>query len=1629
MGDFYWQRQDVRNWGAAWQHYQQALDWWAGSDQIEMARQRYLNLVEKIAQPPSAEPHYYYGYYGNYLPIEILDNAVRISKTDRERAHFHYLIGMTLRSQGDPQDRASEAFEEAVKAGKASDWYDDALFNHAQLLEQKSLFEDALKTYRRITTEFAKGETRYFDQARQQIENITRPSLDLRVANLFLPESEVQFHLTWRNIQNIDFALYKIDLIQDVLFTGNTQWIQNLRLSNKKPMKAWRKQAEIEKDYKPHQEMMTLDSKLNLGAYILQASSGTVQSLDLILVTDAALVTKGAGRRMLLYFADAQNGAPIPNSAFKVWQKFYNGSTYDWRQQSGRTGQDGLAVVEFQQAPQTNDFFASAVSGDRQAFSTGYSQAYASQELPWRIYAFTDRPAYRPGEEVQWKFIARHYDGSNYSTPSNQLVEYEIYDPRGSKIKEAKVTLNSFGTAWDKLTLSSEMPLGEYRINFYDHGRSSGIGSASLFRLEEYKLPEFKVAIRTPEENGKKKAFLLGEQVEVNIQADYYFGGPVANATVEVLVYQNPFYQWWHPPHPYPWYYENLYQNPYRYSYGGGQIVKRETLKTDAGGKASLRFDTPRNSQQDFEYRVEARVTDASRREIVASDSVRVTRQRYYVYPHPKHFLYRPGDQVTVDFKTQDANQQPVQTEGQVMLTRDFWYEIWIDSNGKEIKVSSGDTRPEKKDWKLKFQGYQHDNVTAQTVKTDQNGDAEFSFMPQKTGYYRIAWDSGEKKNPVQAQTTVWVTTNATTELGYRHGGVEIIADKDTFRAGEKAPVLLSVPTNDRYVLFSVEGEDLYSYQLVRMTGTVKLIELDIQEKHVPNVFLSAALVNDYQLFLDTKEVIVPPVQQFLDVQVKADREEYQPQEEGTLTVTARDSEGKPVSAEIALGLTDESVTYIQQDYAGDPRQFFFGTMRRHLVQTQSLYQQKGYKRDDITKDRREWYGVDADELRSLGYVGGKTGGVEEQKAANKEFLDRVPTGRDPHAVLEASLAKAESPAPAPPPSEPAVQVRSDFRSTAFWQPDIVTDQQGRAVVKVKYPDSLTTWKAVARVASASSQFGIASSQTRTKKPLLVRVQAPRFFVAGDDVTLSANINNNTDQDLNVLTDLKVDGLQVTNSNSNVSVPANSEKRLDWIAKASAPGVAKITVTARSAKYSDAMEKTYTIYDHGIEKFVARSGKVRADDVTVKLDLPAQRRSTELLVQVTPSMAVTMLDALPYLIDYPYGCTEQTMSRFLPAAITAKTLKELGLPADRVFEFGGIEKQTTAKTHPEGRKELRELPAIMRAGLNRLYDFQHADGGWGWWKDGESDHFMSGYVIWGLTLAKNAGLEVRSEAFGKGVSFLQKELVEEEFNFDMQAWMLHAVTASRSKSSFEEKAFTNLWKNRDKLNAYTRALLALSAVAMGRSEEAKVLIRNLENGVQLDSSPDRSILIAGQHDESTMGTAHWGEDGIYWRWSDGGVEATAFALKALLAIDPQNKLIEPVTNWLIKNRRGAQWSSTRDTAIVVLALNDYLQRSGELKTDLEFELMVNGRTVANQKIKPADVFDAPSLFRIEQEWIRDQNEIRIRKTKGSGAIYFAAQSKFFSMEEPVTAAGNEIFVRQTVFQAGWETNPVEGLCV
>lgn len=1675
LGDVQRDRRGNVDLGGSWNYYSRALDYWAGSTNLVVGADKYWSILRKAAEPPRADLNWYFGSWGTQIPLNVLENALKIARNDEERARAHFMIAMTLRSQGgewEQRFRIPEEFEGALKLKKDTRWYDDALYFYGEWMSSNGRavrdeagnwhtepdFEKALDLFRRLASEFRKGETPWFEPAQNRISEITRAEAQVSVANVFLPESEIEFQFNWRNVEEVEFTLYRVDLTEDFTLRGdNTEWLQGFDPGRGQKVKSWKKTVGKTRPYAPGSETIRLDERLPLGAYVITVKSPQAGGRELLLVSNASLILQTAGRKTVAYACDAGTGAPLANARIALWERYYADSQWRWTKHAAVADEAGLARIDLQGGASQSVLLGAVKAGDHQAFAQESTYAGPHSEDSWKIYAFANKPAYRPGEKVEWKIIARQMRGETYSVPSGQSLLLKITDPRGADLSKEKLSLNSFGSAWGSFALKSESPLGEYQAVFMTADGRREIGRAVLFRMEEYKLPEFKVAIHTPEENGRRKAFILGEPVEIEIAADYYFGGPVANASVEAVVYQSPYYHSWAEPREFAWFYSE--PEPRFRRYDPGQAVQRETLKTDSEGKAHLTIRTPLGGS-DLEYRVEARVTDASRREISATDKVRVGQQRFYVYPKRSHALYRPQDKVEVEFRALDANEQPVAGEGTVRVTREYWFEIWLAPDGREVKGPELKTlqragnfppppEPGRKPWRLKFRGYQQDDILTRSLKCGTNGLANLTFTAEREGYYRVAWRSDEPvkagvipSRPIHAETTVWVATGQSADLGYRSGGLEILVDRDTFQAGQKAAVMLSAPSSDRYVLLTSVGAGLLDARLVHLNGSVKLLELDVDEKHVPNFFLNAVMVADHEFLMDQKEIVVPPTRNFLNVAVDSDRLEYRPGEKGTVRIRARDDQGKPVSAEVALTVFDESVSYIQRDLAGDPRQFFFGTKRPALLTSSSSFNYRSFRKVVPAAQDREFEAelleakdkADADGYvrRDLGFgmrgeLGGGAGTIvsglthRSMESLAKAMKSERSLGRAMNAPASASLG-LEAVNRQEGGGEPAVEVRSDFRSALFWLPDARTDENGLAEVTITYPDSLTSWKAVARAVTSGNQFGIGDETTRTRQPLIVRLQAPRFFLAGDRVTVSAVINNNTTEDLTVSPELDAAGLEIeTPVAAPIKVRANGDARVDWLARPLKPGEVKLKVQGRAGRFADAMEKTFTVYEHGIEKFLAASGKTRGNEIASEIVLPAALKagSVTFNVQVTPSLAVTMLDALPYLVDFPYGCTEQTMSRFLPAIITAKTLKDLGLQPEDVLGrvFGGIEPAHASQTHPQ-KGNMAKLDEVRQKGLERLGQFQHADGGWGWWKEGESDRFMTAYVVWGLTLAKAAGTKIDESSLDRAVRFLNLALVEAERDFDLQAFMLHALAvAGRGQITSEQQtAFDNLWENKDRLNAYTRALFALGAHAFGKAEQAQTLVRNLANGAKRDEAPAQSVL-AATNNPGGLATAHWGEDGIHWRWSDGGVEATAFVLRALLAIDPKNELIEPAAHWLIKNRRGAQWSNTRDTAIVLLALNDYLRVTGEIKGELGYEVFVNGTSLGSKTVQGAEIFDAPQKFAAPENLLKEgPNQIRVRRKSGDAPIYLAAECSFFSLEEPIAPAGNEIFMQRRYYR-------------
>ena len=322
-----------------------------------------------------------------------------------------------------------------------------------------------------------------------------------------------------------------------------------------------------------------------------------------------------------------------------------------------------------------------------------------------------------------------------------------------------------------------------------------------------------------------------------------------------------------------------------------------------------------------------------------------------------------------------------------------------------------------------------------------------------------------------------------------------------------------------------------------------------------------------------------------------------------------------------------------------------------------------------------------------------------------------------------------------------------------------------------------------------------------------------------------------------------------------------------------------------------------------------------------------------------PSIAGSVFAALDYLTSYPYGCTEQTMSSFLPDVLVADALKKLGVKSN-------IDPATLNKQ--------------VQAGLDRLYNYQHDDGGWGWWQTDDSHPFMTAYVLAGLSQAKAAGFDVKQDAIDKGRAWLLPEFNKStKVRTDLRAYMAYALVLSGSDSNAQ--VIDSVWSQRSTLTAYGKAVLGLAMLAVNDSR-AKDLTTQLEGEAKQDDSQ-----------------AWWPSDQNYLMDYAGDTtpQSTAYALKLINHTDPTSPLIPKAAVYLVSHRSDAYyWDSTEQTAMVIYGLTDYLERTQELKPNYSVDIEVNGKSVATKKFTADDALAAATTVTLNESQLTAQGENR-----------------------------------------------------
>lgn len=1334
-------------------------------------------------------------------------------------------------------------------------------------------------------------------------------------------------------------------------------------------VKDWReKLPALENEY--DSRMISL-GKVDPGVYLIEAVNEGMRAYSIAIVTNLTMIQKtNRHGQVVVYVVDRKTGAPHEGVAIEVTkakQTLANGTTDktgifktevklpDTPAQPAEDvdseSQKGNAFLIM--ARERDNFVISDVDSFYFGGEGGEDDVLTGEDLT--SYIYTDRPIYRPAQKVFFKGILRQWGREGYQLLESKTVKVTIEDPNNGKIYEQDLPFSARGTFSGQIDLGDEAPLGSYNI-------TAAIGeakSSGYFEVQEYKKPEFKVTVKGP-----KEFAAVGEKVKFTINANYFFGAPVTNADVHYYIYKQRYYHWWwgnddsdefdDAAGP-----ENEGGDDEDYGYYGNDLVTEGDAVLNAKGEAYVDFEVPApedKEEWDYSYRLEAQVTDSSRREMQGAASFIGTRGKTVADAYPERYLYYQGDAARIRVKTADYAGHPV---------------------SEKVTLKFIEQKYEKKEKVEEYNGYKYTTydyilhereLGSAEVNTDSQGNVTYDFtVPSPGSIYVKTIVTENGKQIVNRGGSFWAPDKKGewSDFEYRdydEKAIKLVPDKKSYKAGETAHVLAMLPADKVHLLVTTELAEVLTVREIDSSGRSIVIDVPIDRKYEPNVYLDVSFVKDNDMYNQSQLIAVPATDKMLKLDIIPNKSEFKPREAASYTIMARNEDGSPAAnAEISLGIVDEAIYSIQAETAGNIKRDFYG---------------KRY--DEVQTSVAIHYSF-------TGYGGEKPADLAKHKSSYQ--LADFKT--------ESSFA------------EPTV--RKEFKDTAFWQPDVVTGGDGKATVNFTLPDNLTTWRATARAVTADTRVGSAVQKTLARKDVIMRLEMPRFLTEGDTVTISGVVHNFLKSDKSTKISLDLNGAQLLDSPAEtVTIRPNGEHRVDWRVQANQVGKLTLLAKALTDTESDAVEMSMEIVPHGLKQTTGNSTAVTQNDSeqTFSLDLPgrADVSARNLRIEASPSIAGALFGALDYLTSFPYGCTEQTMSSFLPNVIVAQTLKDV--PQAKIRASNDLDKK-------------------VQKGLDRLYAYQHDDGGWGWWKDDKTDPFMTAYVVDGLTLASRAGYQVDGWRHGQARQKLSSLLSAGKndngnpIDDETRAYMIYAFTESgESDGHFMEE----LYGKRNNLGAYGRALLALALNERkdGRAKEVAGLIEG-----------------AAQRDEFE---AHWATARVndYGRDVYLDAEATSLSLKALSQINPGGDLLPKAARWLVQNRRnGYYWLSTKETAFAIYGLTDYLKVSKELSPDYSFEVYLNGQQVASQHVGASDATNAQSLVITRKgNEVGASNQIKIVK-HGKGALYVSTALEYFSAEDNVaaqSAGGLKItreYLRLRVTEnedgkASWKIEPLSG---
>ncbi len=1494
-----------------------------------------------------------------------------------------------------------------------------------------------------------------------------------------------------KNLRRLFLRAYRVDA--QTLVSGKRKGSVSLNqdevwalMRNGQPEAAWTVDLPATPDLKSHRTVVTPPLKA-LGLYAIVASVNDAFLDKSNLITCAMFFSSRLvlsvrqsppDNAVEVVVRDGEAGSPLAGVKVELWSMRWDSPSQQVEAQVSAA--DGAVRFKGKLGTDRQYFLVARQGGDVVIDEGGLYFWNGAPSETNAALIYTDRTIYRPTQKVLWKVVAwrgQTESGALRNQPGTKLT-VRLLDPNWQEVAKANVTTNNFASAAGEFVVPTGRLLGQWRLEVKKGDDSLG---QSMVRVEEYKRPTFET---TWKEGGPPAR--LNSPVTVTGEARFYFGLPVTSGAVKWKVERVPVYPWyWHWWHP---------------TESRAHVVAAGQARLKDDGTFPITFtplaDPKLAKDVSYRYSISADVTDEGGETRQASKTIRVGNAAVEASFDIETGFFREDQPVVVNIRRTDLN-------GSARAGKGSWRIVALKQPQAAVLpadeppvrgplaapkglVTPGDEVRSRinpaYDVSAVLRSWADGPEKAKGELTHgADGLATVQLPSLPAGAWRVLYETKDEFGATWSMSKEVLVTGERNFPVMLPGLLE--AERDSVEVGGTARLLIGSAFSGQRVLYEVyRSNQLIERRWFTAGSDKSIITRPVTAEDRGGFSVMVSVVRDWQVMQFQKSIFVPWDNKTLSLEFSTFRDTLKPGAKETFRITVK-GQGKTLeagAAEVLAYMYDQSLDLFgphgppsipglyPNRSSVTPARLSLGPANTFSLSRNLWFQLPSFPavRDDALTYLDRW---------GIGGMGGR-GGRFKGEGIETAMMDgeRSPPA-SPGRAMMAKVALTEKPmvkgeavtmfggdlaVDKGQGDGPPVALRSNFSETAFFAPQLLTDGKGVASIEFKVPDSVTAWNVWAHALTRDLRGGSTKQVSRSVKDLMVRPYLPRFLRESDQATINVVVNNASKGDLSGQL-----SLDIIDSETQKSVAAEFGHKpgsLPFTVKAGqgttltfpvvAPkrvGQVEFKVVATSGDTSDGELRALPLLPSRMRlaqsRFVTLKDK---DSRTMKFDDLANTSDTtrineQLVVTVDAQLFYSVLSALPYLVRYPYECSEQTLNRFLSTGIVNSVFRDNPAIADMGKKLAkrSTQYETFDALDPNRKMTLEESPWLLESqgkqgpekdelismldpkvvdaeqnsALTRLRKIQTPQGGFPWFPGGPPSSYMTTYLLYGFSKALEFKVEVPKEMATSAWTFVAedyrstvKKCMSENSCWQYVTFLNYVASAFPDDSWLggalsapdRQEMLSFSFKHWKEHSPYLKGMLALTLKRSKRDGDAKLVFDSV-----MDSAKSTQ-------DDGTF----WQPEDRAWLWYNDTIESHAFALRVLNELSPKDSRRAGLVQWLLLNKKLNHWKSTKATAEVLYSMVKYLQSENQLGKKEESHIEVGTRK-ATFTFLPDEYTGKKNQLVIPGDQLDPKTQSTVTVSKSTPGFQFASATWHFSTDQlPAEAKGDLFHVERTYFK-------------